>query len=97
MITPLLRLSQKPLKRREPQRHGDTKFFFGPAQATPGRQKRLPLWFNAFLLFATAFLVGLAKDSEKKGTTKSTKRSFSFPSWPACSSWFKAFMTPSRK
>ncbi len=36
--------------------------------------------------------------SEKKGTTKSTKKSFSFPLWPSCSSWFKAFMlfaTPS--
>ena len=39
---------------------------------------------------------------EKKGTTKSTKstkKSFSFPLWPSCSSWFKAFMlfaTPSK-
>ena len=37
----------------------------------------------------------VAKGPEKKGTTKntkSTKKSFSFPSWPSCSSWFKAFM-----
>ena len=31
----------------------------------------------------------IAKGPEKKGTTKSTKKSSSFPS---CSSWFKAFM-----
>ena len=42
--------------------------------------------------FATFSFEGVAKGSEKKGTTKntkSTKKSFSFPS---CSSWFKAFM-----
>ena len=34
----------------------------------------------------------VAKGCEKKGTTKSTKKSFSFPWWSSCSSWFKAFM-----
>ena len=34
----------------------------------------------------------VAKGSEKEGTMKSTKKSFSFPLWPSCSSWFKAFM-----
>ena len=43
------------------------------------------------------------KALEKKGTTKdtkSTKKSFSFPWWPSCSSWFEAFMlfaTPSKE
>ena len=38
--------------------------------------------------------VGVTKGSEKKGTTKdtkSTKKSFSFPLCPSCTSWFKAF------
>ena len=53
--------------------------------------------------FATLSSEGLAKGSEKKGTTKntkSTKKSVSFPLWPSCSSWFKAFMlfaTPSKE
>ena len=37
----------------------------------------------------------VAKDPEKKGTTKntkSTKKSFSFPFCSSCASWFKAFM-----
>ena len=37
----------------------------------------------------------VAKDPEKKETTKhtkSTKRSFSFPLCSSCASWFKAFM-----
>ena len=44
------------------------------------------------------YIEGVTKSSEKKGTTKNTNKSFSFPSWPSCSSWFKAFMlfaTPS--
>ena len=51
--------------------------------------------------FLPSLIEGVAKGSEKKGTTKdtkSTKKSFSFPLWPWCSSWFKAFMlfaTPS--
>ena len=42
----------------------------------------------------TEQLEGVAKGSEKKGTTKntkSTKKSFSFPLCPSCTSWFKAF------
>ena len=44
---------------------------------------------GGFRTFATFSKEVVAKGSEKKGTTKSTKKSFSFPSWP---SWFKAFM-----
>ena len=42
----------------------------------------------------TEQLEGVAKGSEKKGTTKNTKntkKSFSFPFCPSCTSWFKAF------
>ena len=42
---------------------------------------------------STAF-EGVAKGSEKKGTTKdtkSTKKSFSFPLCSSCPSWFEAF------
>ena len=31
-------------------------------------------------------------EDEKKGTTKSTKKSFSFPLCSLCALWFKAFM-----
>ena len=39
------------------------------------------------------------KALKRRGTTKNTSKSFSFPLWPSCSSWFKAFMlfaTPPR-
>ena len=56
------------------------------------------------LLWLTVILAkeGVAKGSEKKGTTKSTKstkKSFSFPLCSLCALWFKAFMlfaTPSK-
>ena len=60
--------------------------------------------YGCFILFTLSVIPareGVAKGSEKKGTTKdtkSTKKSFSFPLWPSCSAWFKAFMlsaTPS--
>ncbi len=48
-----------------------------------------------YQLFNIPVKESVAKGSEKKGTTKNTKsakKSFSFPLWPSCSSWFKAFM-----
>ena len=45
--------------------------------------------------FATISREEVAKGYEKKETTKSTKstkKSFSFPLWLSCSWWFKAFM-----
>ena len=56
--SPPTRLSRKPLKRREPQRHGDTKFFPGLPRLRPADKKGflcalVSLWFNAFMPFAT--------------------------------------------
>ena len=58
MTIPARWVPQKALKRREPQRHEDTNFFWACLSCV-GKQKSflcasVSLWFKAFMLFATA-------------------------------------------
>ena len=48
---PASRVSQKTLKRREPQRHGDTKFFLGLSELRSAGKKSLPLCLCGSRLF----------------------------------------------
>ena len=47
--SPPTRVLQKPLKRREPQRHGDTKFFPSLPRLRPA-EKKLPLCLGVFVV-----------------------------------------------
>ena len=63
---PLSRVSQKTLKRREPQRHEDTKFFLCLSGLRSAGKKSLPLCLCAFVVqgllpFATPSTEGVAK------------------------------------
>ena len=61
-------MSQKALKRREPQSHEDTKFFPGLSELRLADKKivlcaLVTLWFRAFMLFTTKVGVDCEKDT----------------------------------
>ena len=90
-------------KRREPQRHEDTKtqsFFLGLSELRSAGKKSLPLCLRVFVVqgflpFATLSFEVVAKDPEKKGTTKTRRHKvFSVLVWATLGRQKKSSFVP---